>query len=244
MTLQRRLLTSKQNVIDIISDDNLAENHFSNPSNYADIVLNQINQDRFYDEIFDGEDDLTILDIGGNIGLFSLYAQDRAKAIYPVEPTPNHFHILKELTKDYPNIHPLNYAAGNKMEVIDFFINEENTTMNSLANKYGKKVEVQAKTIRDIIDELGLDHVDFVKCDIEGSEMVALTDETVAAVKDIVDVWFIEVHSTAPADAVGDPAVIWHTSLNQNRKQLSDIFTRNGYTVSDYRHDGLYIYKE
>lgn len=237
MTLRRQLLTSKQQTIDIVTEDEKAQEHFGNPSNYADIVLNQINEDRFYDEIFDGEDDLTILDIGGNIGLFTLYAQDRAKAIYPVEPTPNHFHILKELTKDYPNVHPLNLAANNEDTTIDFYINEENTTMNSLANKYGTKVEVQARTIRSIIDELGLEHVDFVKCDIEGSEMVALTDETVSAVKDIVDVWFIEVHAT-------DPNKSWENSLNYNRDQLSNLFMRQGYTVHKYRHDGLYVYKD
>lgn len=237
MTLRRQLLTTKMNTIDIVSEDEKAENHFNNSSNYADVVLNQINQDRFYDEIFEGEDDLTILDIGGNIGLFSLYAQDRAKAIYPVEPTPDHFHILKDLTKDYSNVHPLNYAVSNSKGTIDFYINEENTTMNSLANKYGKKVEVQTRTIRDIIDELGLEHVDFIKCDIEGSEMVALTDETISAVKDMVDVWFIEVHAT-------DSTKSWENSLNYNRDQLSNLFLRQGYTVNKYRHDGLYIYKE
>ena len=237
MTLNRKLLTSKQQSIEIVSEDAKAIEHFEKPSNFADIVLDQINGDRFYDEIFEGEDDLTILDIGGNIGLFSLYAQDRAKAIYPVEPTPNHFHILKELTKDYPNIHPLNYAASNEDSTIDFYINEENTTMNSLANKYGTKVEVQAKTIKSIIDELGLTHVDFIKCDIEGSEMVALTDETVGAVKDIVDVWFVEVHAT-------DANRSWENSLNFNRDQLVNLFLRNGYNAEKYRHDAIYVYKD
>lgn len=239
MTLKRQLLTTKQNTIDIVTEDAKAEAHFANPANYADIVLDQINGDRFMDQIFEGEEDLVVLDIGGNIGLFSLFAQDRCKAIYPVEPTPNHFHILKELTKDYPNVHPLNYAASNENTTIDFYINEENTTMNSLANKYGTKVEVQAKTIRTIIDELGLDHVDFIKCDIEGSEMVALTEETVGAVKDIVDCWFIEVHAT------NDPKTSeqWAVGIEGNRRKLAAIFEGAGYDVQDYRHDGLYISK-
>ena len=237
MSLTRKLLTSKHNTIDIVTEDAKAIEHFTNPNNYADVVLNQINNDRFYDEIFEGEEDLTILDIGGNIGLFSLYAQDRAARIYPVEPTPNHFHILKELTKDYKNIHPLNLALHSEDTTIDFYISEENSTMNSSVNQYGTKVEVQAKTLATIIKDLGLDHVDFVKCDIEGSEMAALTDETVGAVKDIVDVWFIEVHAT-------DKTRSWENSLNFNRAQLANLFMRQGYVVNEYRHDGLYIYKE
>lgn len=239
MTLTRQLLTSNNAVIDIVSDNPLAEAHFANPANYADIVLHQINQDRFYDQIFDGEDELTVLDIGGNIGLFTLYAQDRSKVIYPIEPTPNHFQILKDLTKDYSNVHPLNLAVSNENGTIDFYINEENTTMNSLANKYGTKVEVQARTIKTIIDDLKLDHVDFVKCDIEGSEMVALTDETVGEVKDIVDCWFVEVHATEASTISAQ----WAAALEKNRRILAAIFERQGYEVQDYRHDGLYISK-
>jgi FkbM family methyltransferase len=233
MTLRRQLLTSKKSVIDIVSEDTKAEQHFTNKANFADVVLNQINTDRFYDQIFEGEEDLTILDIGGNVGLFSLYAQDRAKAIYPIEPTPDHFHILEDLTKEYNNIHPLQLAAHNEDTTIDFYISEENSTMNSSVNKYGKKVEVQAKTIASIIKDLELEHVDFIKCDIEGSEMNALTDETIGAVKDLVDCWFIEVHAT-------DKSMSWEQSLEQNRRTISAIFERAGYEVQDYRVDGIY----
>jgi FkbM family methyltransferase len=232
MTLRRQLLTTKHTTIDIVTEDALADSHFANPSNFADVVLNQINNDRFMDSIFQGED-LTVLDIGGNIGLFSLFAQDRCKAIYSIEPTPNHFHILKELTKGYSNIHPLNYAVSNENTTIDFYINEENTTMNSINNKYGVKVPVQTKTLKTIIDELGIKHVDFAKCDIEGSEMIALTEQTVGEVKDIVDRWFIEVHATENGSL----------SIEANRSRIAEVFRNVGYNVQDYRIDGLYISK-
>ena len=236
MTLKRQLLTSKHNIIDIVSEDAKAQSHFDNTSNFADVVLTQINQDRFYDQIFDGEDNLTILDIGGNIGLFALYAHDRADMVYSVEPTPDHFHILKDLTKEYPNIRALDVALHNENTTIDFYISEENSTMNSSVNKYGKKVEVQAKTLRKLIDDLGLTHVDFIKCDIEGSEVAALTFETISEVKDMVDCWFIEVHAT-------DKTIPWEQSLEKNRRSIANIFEQCGYEVQDYRHDGLYVAK-
>jgi|GEM_PF-1428759 len=239
MALNRKLLTSKGQVIDIATEDNAAIAHFVNPHNYADVVLNQINHDRFYNDFLGDAEDLVILDIGGNIGLFTLYAQDRAKAIYPVEPTPGHFHILKELTKDYPQVHPLNYAVHGEDTTIDFYISEENSTMNSSVNQYGTKVAVNARTIGTIIKELNLDHVDFVKCDIEGSEMAALTDETVGAVKDIVDFWFIEVHATQQ-----ETEMPWEQSLQVNREKLAALFTRQGYTVAMFRHDGIVAFKE
>jgi hypothetical protein len=110
--------------------------------------------------------------------------------------------------------------------------------MNSSVNKYGTKVEVQALTLASLIKELNLDHVDFVKCDIEGSEMAALTDETVGAVKDIVDAWFIEVHATDTEDLKG------LASLLDNRAKLIALFERQGYATQILREDSLYIYKE
>jgi FkbM family methyltransferase len=187
-----------------------------------------------YDPILNSRDNLTILDIGGNIGLFSLFAQDSAKVIYTLEPTPSHYSILTELTSAYSNIHALPIALHNQDSEIDFYVSTDNSTMNSSVNQYGIKISVNARTLASIIQATGLDHVDFVKCDIEGSEMAAITDETVAAVKNIVDTWFVEVHAT-------DHSIPWAEALEKNRQHIADIFRRQGYTVSEYRIDGLYV---
>lgn len=236
MTLHRQLLTSKKNIVSITSDNEQTIKHFANPNNYADVVLNMFNNDRFYDEFFRGWDDLVILDIGANIGLFSLYIQDRAQVVYSLEPTTEHYNILCELTKSYSNIKPLNLALHNKDELIDFYISDDNSTMNSTVNKYGKKTTVQGKTLYTILNDLNLGRVDFVKCDIEGSEMAAITDETVSSVSDKIKVWSMEVHAT-------DPTLSWEASLNKNRDTLSNLLTRHGYKTYIHRHDCLYAYK-
>lgn len=231
--LKRQLLTSKRNVIDIESDSQDIIDHFSDPHNYADIVLNQINTDRFYDTFFNDKDDIVVLDIGANIGLFSLYVQDRARRVYAVEPTPSHFEKLLKLTKNYDNIKPLNIALHNKNETIQFYTCQFNSTMNSSVNCYENSipVDVQAKTLRTIIDEQGLTHVDFVKCDIEGSEIAALTADTVSEVKDIVDMWFLEVHPTH------------NKSLQDNRFDLIQMFKKVGYKAEARVHDAIVVSK-
>ncbi len=238
MNLHRQLYTSKKNIIEINTEDDLIVEHFQNPNNYADIVLNQINSDRFYDPIFEDEKDLVVLDIGANVGLFSLFAHDSCKAIYSVEPTPNHFRILQEMTSKHSNIHPINIAVHNQNTNIDFYISNENSTMNSSVNQYGTKIQVEAMTLKALIDHLGLDHVDFVKCDIEGSEMVALTEKTIGEVKDIVDSWFLEVHATDNELLKGID------SLRANKTKLKNIFESQGYGVQELREDSLYVYKE
>lgn len=229
MTLKRELLTSKQQTLSIETDNVSIIQHFNNQNNFADIVLRQLNTDRLYDDFFKDAEDLTVLDLGGNIGLFSLYLQDRASAIYSVEPTPTHFDILKELTQDYENIHPINVALHNQDGEIDFFISNDNSTMNSTVNQYGTQIKVKSLTLDSLLKELNLDYVDFAKCDIEGSEMIALTTETLAPVKEKIGTWFIEVHAT-------------NTDIFSNRDHIKQVFESVGYKVDYYRPDGLIAY--
>ena len=234
--LERQLLTSKNKIHNIQSNNELCVQHFNNKNNYADVVLNMFNTDRFYDQIFLGWDNITVLDIGANIGLFSLYIQDRATAVYSLEPTPNHFSILKELTGEFKNIHPMQVALSDRDDVISFYVSEENSTMNSIVNEYGTKIEVQSKRLPTLLDDLNLPTVDFIKCDIEGSEMIAINDDIIAATKDRVKVWHLEVHATSkyPSEEY---------SLQQNRIQLGKIFMNNGYKTMLYRYDCLYAYR-
>lgn len=236
MILQRSLLTSKGSILDISSDDKRIVEHFANKSSYADVVLNMFNNDRFYDQFFNGWENLTVLDIGANIGLFSLYIQDRAKVVYAIEPTPIHFDILCEMTKKYSNIKPLRMALHDKDEAVDFFISDENTTMNSTVNQYGKKISVAGATLPSLLKSLNIDKVDFVKCDIEGSEMMAITDQILDSVKSKIKVWSLEVHATSsfPSHEI---------NLNQNRDKLAQMFANHGYKTHVHRYDCLYAYR-
>lgn len=236
MTLTRELITSKQNKLIIQSDNPKIEEFFADPKNYADSNLNQFNTDRVYDNILLGGENLTMLDLGANAGFFSLYAQDRAKIIYAIEPTFSHFHVLTELTKSYLNIVRCNVALHNKDEYIPFYSNPENSTMNTTAIKYNNETTpVTGITLKTLLSSINESHIDFVKCDIEGSEMIALTDETVGEVRDRIKVWFIECHATDHSN--------WEASIYTNRSLLATMFVRQGYQVQLFRRDILYAYK-
>lgn len=236
MILQRQLKTTKNNMIDIVTDNSDIIQHFADQQNFADIVLNQINQEGIYDRLLRNKDNLTIIDIGANIGLFSLHAQDRARAIYALEPTPGHFKKLQHLTKDFLNIQPINVALNNEDQEVSFYICDYNSTMNSTVNQYGTEIKVQGRTLPTLIKQLGLRHVDIIKCDIEGSEMKALNDSTLQPIADIVDCWFIEAHVT-------DYSKPWPSNLEQNREILAQLFQRHGYKVEKIIHDTLLVTK-
>lgn len=236
MNLQRKLKTTKNNFINIDTDNQDLVQHFANSENFADIVLNQINQEGIYDRILCNKDNLTIIDIGANIGLFSLHAQERARVIYALEPTPSHFKKLQYLTKDFLHIHPINVALNNENTDVSFFICDYNSTMNSTVNQYGTEIKVKGRSLPTLIEQLGLRHVDLIKCDIEGSEMKALNDRTLRPIADIVDCWFIEAHVT-------DYSKPWPSNLEQNREILTQLFLRHGYKVEKIIHDTLLVTK-
>jgi FkbM family methyltransferase len=209
---------------------------FDNPENYTDVILKQINEDRMYDPIFAGRTDITVLDLGANCGLFSLYAADSCKKLIAVEPTPKTFDVLQEIVKDHTNITPLQLAIGPHNEMISFFINENSTT-NSMLNRNGTETKVQCMTLETLFHMQGLDHVDFIKCDIEGSEMQALTDATLGPVADKVKFWFVEVHQTDVKENA------WPGNLGANRQQLAELFQRHGYQTDLVIHDQLFAWK-
>lgn len=209
---------------------------FNNSENYTDVILKQINEDRMYDPIFANHDDMVVLDLGANCGLFSLYAADSCKKLIAVEPTPATFTVLQEIVRDHSNITPLQLAIGPHNEMISFFINENSTT-NSMLDRNGTETQVQCMTIETLLHMQGLDQVDFIKCDIEGSEMQALTDATLGPIAERVKFWFVEVHQTDVKNNA------WPGNLETNRQQLAELFKRHGYQTELVIHDQLFAWR-
>jgi FkbM family methyltransferase len=234
--IERTILTSQQEQYTIASDTPAVVEWFTNEENQTDTILKQINTDRLYDPIFQGRKDMVVIDLGANAGLFSLYAQDSAARVIAVEPAPATFAVLSELTKQHDNVTTVNAAVSNSNETVPFYLNENSTT-NSLVSHNGKRIDVPGVTIEDLIKEHNLTQVDFVKCDIEGSELLAITDETLAPVKDIVKFWFVELHQT------NNDTAVWPGNLESNRQQIKEIFERNGYETDTVIHDQLFAWR-
>lgn len=204
----------------VINGDAEAYNHFNNPNSYAKFIVQQMNRDDIYGRYLSKRSGLTILDIGANIGLFSIYASSSASRIVSIEPTPAHLSVMRTITRNIPNITIVESALNNEDKPVPFFLTSNNTTMNSYYNHHDSKtiIQVEGKRLKTIMDDNNLDKVDFCKIDIEGSEMTAITDDTISEVKDRISVIFIEVHNTS-------------MPLRHNVEQISSIFRKNGYLV-------------
>ena len=93
------IITCSGRNVDLAGDEAVTK-HLWDPKGYAQFIIRQINSDRIYDRCLKDKTDLVILDIGANVGLFTLYAQDAAKRLVAVEPTPSHQHVFEQLTRD------------------------------------------------------------------------------------------------------------------------------------------------
>ena len=87
-------------------------------------------------------------------------------------------------------------------------------------------------TIPDLIEKLGLDRVDFIKLDIEGSETIALNEGIIKSISDKASKILIEFHEV---DGIG---------YTQQREIFEQIFIKYGYQIKHFGPDGLYCYKQ
>jgi len=233
------LITSKQRSIAINLDNELVADWFARSNDtQANLILHQMSVEREYDAVLANKQDLVILDIGANIGLFSLYAQDSAKHIYAIEPTPTTLNVLTQMVGDNKKITIVPIALSDHNGQVDFYVHDNPTINSANVDQNGQKVTVDARTIESILDQYKLDQVDFVKCDIEGGEMDAITQALLEPVFDRIHSWHIGVHQTNRSETT------WPGNLESNRQTLIARLTACGYKAIPIQHDVIFAWKE
>jgi len=108
-----------------------------------------------------------VLDIGANVGAFSLFVSKFTKHVYAVEPML--FDILNSniIKNNKRNVLALPYALGEGIINISW--------------EGCKTKQIEAKSLKELINLCG-GHVDFLKCDCEGGEW-AITAEDLRGIR-------------------------------------------------------------
>lgn len=129
-----------------------------------------------------------VVDLGANIGAFSLYAARTATRVYAFEPESSNFAQLKknsDLNRALP-IHIFKKAAAGKTGLAPLFPTSINKGASSLVYKRSESLEqVETLTLEHILSLCSLTHVDFLKVDIEGSEYELFEDASVHTLRRI-----------------------------------------------------------
>jgi FkbM family methyltransferase len=124
-----------------------------------------------------------VLDCGANIGVFTREALNAgASKVVAVEPAPENLECLRrnfapEIASGKVVVYPK--GVWDKDDTLELHIHHDNAAADSfiIESKDAKRtaVKVPLTTIDKMMQELNLERADFIKMDIEGAEVKALT---------------------------------------------------------------------
>jgi len=136
-------------------------------------IFQEIYIDKVYDEYLTNKTNLTIIDIGANIGLTAHYFKDYG-IVYAVEPARDNIECLEKMIENnrYESIKIFPYAISHKTGPTSFYHND-NRTMSGLDPRLSRNKPseiVMALTMDLMLDTLQIKKADLVKFDVEGEE--------------------------------------------------------------------------
>ena len=159
------------------------------------------------------------MDIGANIGYFTILLAQRCKHVYAFEPEPGNFEMLKlnlQLNK-FGDVTIYREAVGNKNGTMPLYISDENHGMHRL---------YKSKWCRDItdtyvyvteLDNYKFPKIDFIKMDIEGAEFGALNGMVELLIRDH-PIIIMEYHPMAIKEYGADPRKVYEFMHKLNYK--------------------------
>jgi len=162
------------------------------------VILESVVEKKYFQNSLDFSEDATVIDIGGHIGAFTIYAARKAKRgrVYAFEPFLKNYAILERnvLLHNASNASLFNLAvAGSNQERI-LYIDDLNDGGHGLVKKTKKAIAVKCLTLTDILIENKISKCNFLKIDCEGAEYEILLNTPVEILKKI-DQIVLEYHS-------------------------------------------------
>lgn len=100
--------------------------------------------------------DDVVIDLGANCGFFTMRASQLASKVIAIDGSPESYSCLVENCKDFENVQTLNASILAK-----------DSDPSWLWSKKGNPLRF---TLEEVINLYKLDKIDFIKCDVEGSE--------------------------------------------------------------------------
>lgn len=191
---------------------------------------------------------MEIVEIGANIGLYSLLLAKLTGEnghVYSFEPEPNLFATLVEncAANQIKNLIPFRCAAGSLNGRAAFARSTFNSGNNALAERKAGTFEVNLVRVDDV---LPVTTVDFIKIDVQGHELAALTglNRTLTSnpgIRVMFEFWpaGLRAAKTAPEELLSflsDFGFVIHAAEDAELPELTDIQSlirklgANGYT--------------
>jgi FkbM family methyltransferase len=174
-----------------------------------------------------------ILDCGANIGIATLYFKwlYPESEIYAFEPDKITFEMLTKnvLQNKLKNVYLFNSAISDRNGIIDLYVDHNSPgslLMHTKPERIPKeKVTVNCISLSSFINEKKISQIDFVKMDIEGSEIEAIQD----------------LDENKQLNKIIKFVIEYHHNMGKHKSSLSEflsIFEKNGF---EYQIDACNI---
>lgn len=130
----------------------------------------------------------TVIDIGGHIGLFSVYAAEMSQTgkVYAFEPFKDNFKRLEnhKLINKKDNLFVYNKGISDKEGIQTLYLSPDNNTgghsLHPENSENVNKVEIETIRLNDFCTKENIDRIHFLKLDCEGAEYeILFSDETI-----------------------------------------------------------------
>jgi FkbM family methyltransferase len=151
-----------------------------NDSEPTFINYNEFFVEKIYNKCLEGKTYDTVIDVGANIGLWSEYIKNIANVntTYVVEPNKNALIVLQNSFGDDDNVIIVDNAMSHIDGKLEFFINNENSTISSMmeehrncgAGSLNTVCLVDSVRFDTFMKQHSIDKVSLLKVDIEGAE--------------------------------------------------------------------------
>ena len=125
--------------------------------------------------VFRFHKDMIFLDVGAHIGKYTIRAASKIGKngkIISIEPNEDNFRILIQNLKlnQIKNCIPLNVAAYSNDTELELFVGSD-SAKHSIVEKLDRgSKKVKARALDNVLSELNIKKVDFIKIDVEGAE--------------------------------------------------------------------------
>jgi FkbM family methyltransferase len=144
-----------------------------------------------------------VIDIGAHIGRYTITSSKQVGnkgKVVAIEADPDNFEMLKRniALNNLTNVLPLNYAIYSTKTKIKLYEQSASAKYNSImltrAEKTKNYVEVNADTLDNILEQNGINQVNWIKIDVEGAEFEVLKGSTKTLSGENVSL-FLEIHN-------------------------------------------------
>jgi FkbM family methyltransferase len=173
-------------------------------------------------------DDAVIVDLGANIGVFTVYATTTARnaTVYAYEPLQDFYNLMRENVRlnerGGTTVRCFNFAVAGQSETRTLFVKGTDFYFPTLVGKetgngQQETIEVKCTTLRDIMESNHLEQIDMLKMDCEGAEYEILYPTPAALFPRIKEIR-MEYHNLDDRE--------------RHLDRLKEFLAENGYTVT------------